>query len=143
MSNILNYDIILTFASVVSALVAVVTIYRSKKQYYDLQKPILSCILTVKDSSLMLHVINNGNRPAYNVSVSELHIEGNGMWGAHNNEFSGIHFDLYPQERVCRAVDLYICTLEYVPNPIVSFVLTYTDGKKIIPQSRTIALCSE
>lgn len=136
-------NLVMMMIALFSAILSIYALHQSKLQYNEGQKPVISAILLVKGDWLKLLIINNGKDVAVNVKVSDFEIEGNGSYNCDDNEFENLTFDLYPEERVCRVVALYAPNLCFIPNPTVSFLLTYNHNNIQICQKRKVALCLE
>lgn len=136
-------NLIMMAIALFSAILSIYALHQSRLQYEEGQKPVISTILIVSDNHLKLLVVNHGKDLASNVKLSDFEIEDNGRFDCRDNEFESIVFDLYPEERVCRAISLYVPNMSYVPNPTVSFQLTYCHNGIQISQKRKVALCLE
>lgn len=143
----LSFDILINLIMMVvaifSAILSVYALHQSKLQYSEGQKPIISTVLLASDNQLKLLVINNGKDVAVDVQLSNFEIEGNGRFGCDENEFKDVIFNLYPEDRVCRVIAFYVPTMDFIPNPIVHFQLSYYHNNNHFSQERKVALCLE
>ena len=129
----------ITFASVI---VALYSVWDSKKRYLDSIQPIISFKLSCIGNWLNLEIINTGKSPAHNLIVKITgFLEGDVEYKNENDMLSGQSFDLYPDEIVCN----HIAKINKpVSRAIAMLYLSYMDDwGELVTINRTISIFND
>ena len=129
----------ITFASVV---VALYSVWDSKRRYIDSIQPIISFKLSCQGAGLYLEIINTGKSPAHNLIVKVIDItEADFEYDRKYDLLSGISFDLYPDEVVCNQIAM---VSKVTSRAIVTLYLSYMDDwEELVSITRTVSLFND
>ncbi len=130
---------VITFASVI---VALYSVWDSKRRYIDSIQPIISFKLSCQGACLYLEIINTGKSPAHNLIVKVTDItEVDFEYDTKYDLLSGISFDLYPDEVVCNQIAM---SPKIVSKAIVTLYLSYMDDwEELVSITRTVSLFND
>lgn len=126
--------------SIISVIIAMLSLYYSNKQFKQQTKPVVSCRIILVGNNLFIILTNAGRSPATNLQVTiESIIENNvDVYDSTYDCISEKIFDLYPEETVSECIWFYAGSPGIVSNCTVSMKIQYYDHDSLVAYRRTL-----
>ena len=131
LDNATRIALISVVVSVITLITATIFNYKTRKQYLDSLKPLLSFRLIKYNRYLYLTITNTGNTEAKNVKVTIDELGNNGDSNNKNiDELFKVSFELYPNETVQGMIGYYGQNVANNVFPFIKAKIEYNNSNK-------------